>query len=247
MALFRSGTDRAWIAYGRDDPYFGVLAHEEYSRENLSDASLERFFQSGEDAVAELISSIGDAGIRMPNGRALDIGCGVGRLIIPLSTRFKEVVGVDVSRGMLDESARNIAKRRLTNISLCTTIPEQEFDFVHSVLVFQHIDANRGTDMIMRSWVKLAAGGVLAVQIPIWYKGTRARRFLRTIRDVFPMLQVPYNIIKRRPWDRPPMQMNMYDLNSLVTKLFMSGAKQVLLNHHDPDRDFCGVYVVAVK
>ena len=76
--------------------------------------------------------------------RALEIGCGPGRLMKPLSRNFGEIHGVDVS----DEMAA-LARERLAAIPWAhvhTTdgahlpqFADESFDFVYSYAVFQHI------------------------------------------------------------------------------------------------------------
>ena len=50
-------------------------------------------------------------------GRLLDLGCGTGQLAIPLSARFQEVVGVDVSHEMLEEAGGQAAAMGVANIT----------------------------------------------------------------------------------------------------------------------------------
>jgi ubiquinone/menaquinone biosynthesis C-methylase UbiE len=76
--------------------------------------------------------------------RALEIGCGPGRLIKPLSRHFGEIHGVDVS----DEMIR-LARERLseiphahfhaTNGASLAQFADESFEFVYSYAVFQHI------------------------------------------------------------------------------------------------------------
>jgi ubiquinone/menaquinone biosynthesis C-methylase UbiE len=76
--------------------------------------------------------------------RALEIGCGPGRLIKPLSGHFGEIHGVDVS----DEMIR-LARERLSDIrhahfhvnngATLEQFADESFDFVYSYAVFQHI------------------------------------------------------------------------------------------------------------
>jgi SAM-dependent methyltransferase len=76
--------------------------------------------------------------------RALEIGCGPGRLMKPLSRHFGEIHGVDVS----DEMIR-LARERLaliphahvhaTNGASLAQFADSSFDFVYSYAVFQHI------------------------------------------------------------------------------------------------------------
>jgi SAM-dependent methyltransferase len=76
--------------------------------------------------------------------RALEIGCGPGRLMKPLARNFGEIHGVDVS----DEMVR-LARLRLRDISHAhvhatsgATLPlfaDESFDLIYSYAVFQHI------------------------------------------------------------------------------------------------------------
>jgi len=86
---------------------------------------------------------------RLPQGnprarRALEIGCGPGRLLKPLSRRFGEIHGVDVSDEMVA-----LARHRLRDIPHAHAhlspgadlhqFADESFDFVYSYAVFQHI------------------------------------------------------------------------------------------------------------
>ena len=247
IRVFGDSTDDVWRNFGKDDPYFGVLSHEEYSRANLTPAGMEKFFKSGETHIAELLALIERDAIPLRIGRALDFGCGVGRLLIPLATRFREAIGVDVSEGMLTECRKNLEHRKLTNVLLFERIPNLEFDLIHSALSFQHINAVRGYDIISDGWSKVAPGGLLAIQLPIRFTGSRAAWQLRQLRNALPILQIPYNILSRRRWNQPGVQMNVYDLNVISAILLGAGAIQIILLRHDPDNSFVGVYVLALK
>ena len=76
--------------------------------------------------------------------RALEIGCGPGRLMKPLSSDFGEIHGVDVSDEMIA-----IARERLAPIAHAhphvgsgadlRQFADESFDFIYSYAVFQHI------------------------------------------------------------------------------------------------------------
>ncbi len=83
-------------------------------------------------------------GARPAARRALEIGCGPGRLLKPMSQRFGEVHGVDVSDEMI-----GIARARLRGIPHAHAhtgsgadlkqFADESFDFIYSYAVFQHI------------------------------------------------------------------------------------------------------------
>jgi SAM-dependent methyltransferase len=76
--------------------------------------------------------------------RALEIGCGPGRLMLPLSRHFGEIHGVDVSDEMVA-----LARERLAGIPNAhvhrtdgaglSKFADESFDFIYSYAVFQHV------------------------------------------------------------------------------------------------------------
>jgi trans-aconitate methyltransferase len=247
MRFFADSTNEVWQALGQDDPYFGVLSCDEYTRNNLSDSNLEKFFQSGETAIVKLLSSIDALGLKLQFGSVLDFGCGVGRLLIPLANRFEKAVGIDVSEGMLNECRSNLASRHLTNVMLSTSLPSSKCDLVHSALVFQHIRPKRGIQIILDCWSRVAPDGLLAIQLPIRSNLNSLTWLLRQVRNAIPIIQVPYNIAVGKRWNKPGLQMNVYDLNSLAARLLDNGASQITLLQQPSDQFFSGVYLLASK
>ncbi len=76
--------------------------------------------------------------------RALEIGCGPGRLIKPLAHNFGEIHGVDVSDemiGLARQRLRDIphAHVHATNGAELAQFADESFDLVYSYAVFQHI------------------------------------------------------------------------------------------------------------
>src|SRR5919199_4349534 len=99
-------TDKAWEKFVREDPYFGVLADEKFTREQL-EQNRDEFFASGEGAVMLMIERFERHFGPLRRERALDHGCGVGRLSLALARRFEQVVALDVSPSMLAEARPN--------------------------------------------------------------------------------------------------------------------------------------------
>src|SRR5437870_4916423 len=99
-------TDKAWEKFGRDDPYFGVLAEEKFTAGKIVD-NRDDFFASGRSSVSQIIERFEKHFGALSRGRALDHGCGVGRLALPLAEHFDHVVALDISPSMLAEAAAN--------------------------------------------------------------------------------------------------------------------------------------------
>ncbi len=136
---------------------FGRLAQDE-----------EEFFATAGHVVQALEAELARVGGR---GLALEIGCGPGRLMRPMSRHFAEIHGVDVS----DEMVR-LARERLretpharvyaTGGSDLAPFGDNTFDFAYSYAVFQHIPSREVVFRYLEEARRvLKPGGVLRCQI----------------------------------------------------------------------------------
>ena len=77
-----------------------------------------------------------------PEAEALEIGCGVGRLLVPLSEKIRAAHGVDISEVMIEKSRAFCAGHDITTVTTDGTLRDfrdGSLDFVFSFIVFQHI------------------------------------------------------------------------------------------------------------
>lgn len=79
-------------------------------------------------ATAELVAWMRGAGLLQGEYRVLDIGCGIGRLECVLSGTCREIVGIDISRSMVDIARRRCFGLAGTEIRLVSGFGLQEFD-----------------------------------------------------------------------------------------------------------------------
>lgn len=207
-----------WNRIGATDPYWGVLAREEY-RGAISDEMKTRFLQSGEHYAQRLLATIQ----RMQPGfrprRALDFGCGVGRVTIPLA-RECDVVGVDVSDSMIAEARRNVAAAGVASRVTFSKVIEGQFDLVHSLGVLQHVPWREGVPLLAQLVGSLAPGGVAVLDIPYWREASPLRRAVYWTRGRIPGMNGLVNLVRRRRWSDPLILMERYDLN-VVMRLFL--------------------------
>jgi cyclopropane fatty-acyl-phospholipid synthase-like methyltransferase len=91
----------------------------------------------------------------------LEIGCGIGRLLDPLSEKYKECnfYAIDISDEMIKLAPKkdNIKYQQVPN----------NLDFVYSMLVFQHIEHQEKINYIKLAYEKLKVGGNLFFQFVI--------------------------------------------------------------------------------
>ena len=106
----------------------------------------EEFFASAADVVRSLEEELKRLShyVQAVDRRGLEIGCGLGRLMRPMSRNFGELHGVDVSDEMIRLAQERFGASRsihlrVTNGSDLASLASDYFDFVYSYAVFQHI------------------------------------------------------------------------------------------------------------
>jgi SAM-dependent methyltransferase len=131
----------------------------------------DRFFATGEAEIAHVLTLV-DAVQPVPRGRALDFGCGVGRLTRALGAEFERAVGVDISEAMV-EQARRLNEASLTCEFRVNTTPDLRqfetgsFDFVYSSLVLQHLPSAGHVEGYVAEFLRIARpDGLVVFGIP---------------------------------------------------------------------------------
>jgi ubiquinone/menaquinone biosynthesis C-methylase UbiE len=218
---------RQWERYGELDPYYGVLSEPDFHHSRLDAGARERFFESGRRHVAESLAAIESlVGADFECRAALDYGCGVGRLTLPLAERCEQVYGVDVSPSMLREAERNATRVGLLNIEWVPAERLEElsgaYDLVQSFLVFQHIPVREGERIFAALVRGLRSGGVGSIQVALRPSNRAAGAFHWTMKSV-PFAYNLVNVARGRAWLYPHMQMNHYSLNRLGRLLAAAG------------------------
>ena len=130
-------------------------------------SSDEMFRESGKKDLEVLILD----GIDLdPAASALEIGCGVGRLLVPLSERIARVRGVDISPVMVEKSRGYCAGRKNVHVELTDgtlrNVASGSLDFAFSFIVFQHIPGLVPIRAYVREVARcLRPGGVFRFQV----------------------------------------------------------------------------------
>jgi cyclopropane fatty-acyl-phospholipid synthase-like methyltransferase len=127
------------------------------------------FFASGERTVAEeILTDMGNIcqGKHPADMRVLEIGCGAGRVTRALAKLFSEVHAVDVSGEMVRQASEALsgfpqAFVYQNNGKDLTVVPEREFDFAFSSIVFQHIPSREIIENYVREVSRLLRPGAL--------------------------------------------------------------------------------------
>jgi SAM-dependent methyltransferase len=169
---------------------------------------------------------------------SLDFGCGVGRVLLPLANESEKAVGVDISETMLLTARRNALDQNVKNVEFVRSDDELSelssgYDFLHSVIVFQHIPPTRGIVILSRLLDRLHAGGYFWLHLTF----AKDRRFLdNAIRhvEVYRMDVASIALLQERPADESALiSMYDYDLNQVFWTLMKTGIDSIHMHFTD--------------
>jgi SAM-dependent methyltransferase len=220
-SLLTRDTDADWREVGRSQPFWGVITAPEYRTENLTPANVEVFYRSGVADIDGIVARIAAATGAPPRGRALDFGCGAGRLAEAMTAHAEAVTGYDVSPGMLAK-----ARERGGRATYVEALPDGPFDWINSFIVFQHIPPDRGLELMEQLLARLAPDGAVSLQVTVWREQAHVWPAARGWRRWF---RAPL----QRLWARrlPVGQIIMfdYDLSQVVRRLNEAGVVDLTL------------------
>jgi ubiquinone/menaquinone biosynthesis C-methylase UbiE len=153
-----------WNSRAREDAGYYVA----FGRRDQDEAE---FYATATEMVTSLESELRRVPLSQRGSwRALEIGCGPGRLMRPMSRHFLEIDGVDVADEMVA-----IAKQRLSDLpnahphhndgASLSLFPDETFEFVYSYAVFQHIPRREVVIQYLRETHRvMKTGGLTRLQ-----------------------------------------------------------------------------------
>lgn len=153
---------RDWDERARENAFYYIAS----SRDDWTPAE---FFASGEESVRELVIADRDVicrGRDPKKMRALEIGCGAGRMTRALASFFGEAHGVDVSREMVERGrvllvdCPNAFLHHGSGADL-RILGDLRFDFAFSFIVFQHIPSKGVIENYVREVSRLLRPGAV--------------------------------------------------------------------------------------
>jgi SAM-dependent methyltransferase len=167
--LRKQTNSEAWEDWATVDPLWSILTEPAFAETGWD---VDRFFETGEQVVGPLFAQAAELGLPRQRRRALDFGCGVGRLTRAIATRVPDTVGLDIAPTM-------IAKARELNAGVSAArfevhagedlsgYPDATFDVVVSLFVLQHVPERGSVERYLTEFVRvLANGGLAVVQLP---------------------------------------------------------------------------------
>ena len=147
------------------EPIIDASYYVAYGRRGQSDAE---FLAAATGVVNELEAELGRLKAKeRGNWRALEIGCGSGRLMRPMSRHFLEIHGVDVAGDAIRQARENLqdlphAHPRAIHGTSLEDFGDQSFDFVYSFALFPYIPSQELVLAFLREIHRVMRPGGLA-------------------------------------------------------------------------------------
>lgn len=231
-------TRRHWNWFARTDPLWAVLTNPGKAEGRWR---VEEFFATGQVAVAAELRWIQ---LHLPNlnhQRALDFGCGVGRLTQALAAHFTSVTGLDISEQMLalareyNRQGERVTLLHNTRRDL-RALPDNHFDLVMSDITLQHIAPRYARGYIAEFVRVCAPGGAISFQIPAYVPPPVLERFKFSWWP--PTLWTRLCRFGRRRWEKlvppaPVMEVHAIPHAEVCELLRQAGAKVLAVASND--------------
>jgi ubiquinone/menaquinone biosynthesis C-methylase UbiE len=227
---------RDWNRLGRRNAFGAILTGGSGA---IQAWNTDAFFATGGLDVGRFMTNLSDLAAGSKRGRALDFGCGVGRITRALAAHFDSVTGVDVSPSMIEQArALNADMPRceflVNSEPHLAMFPSARFDVVYCRLVLQHIPAPLQPGYIEELIRVLAPGGVLMFQLPERIKSPLARYLVApvaagTLKQHLPLAVIrtyrllTYLYVIARPG--PRMEMRGLPFGQVSALIAQSGAR----------------------
>jgi len=199
---------RHWDEFGKRDPLWAVLTSPA-KKNNQWD--VDEFFAHGEQEIDEVMRYLDTLGIDVARRRALDFGCGVGRLTQALARYFDRVDGVDIAPSMIELAEKynrhgEACCYHLNETDDLRLFADNMFDFIYSCITLQHMRPVYARKYIAEFLRILAPSGVLIFQLPshpLLFRSSGKPNFRGIVLRCVPrmLLDVTYRRIKygKRP------------------------------------------------
>jgi len=218
---------RDWNHLGRVDPLWAIFTRRD---KRLGRWDLDEFFLTGAQDVGQVMEVSTALGYPRRRDKALDFGCGVGRLTRALASHFGHCCGLDISDSMITRAQE--LNRSVQNCSFVLNdrddlqlFADDSFDMIYTKWVLQHLPNADHIISYIRELVRLLRpDGLLVFQVRTWL--TLRVRVLqrRRLFNLLKMLGVGEDFLYRR-LALDPIQMTAVPESAVERILDMMGAK----------------------
>lgn len=197
-----------WTELGEDDPMWVVLTDPTKKGNRWTP---EEFFATGKTEIANVFKNLQTIGISLACRKALDFGCGVGRLTQALAERFGSVDGVDISASMIRHAEKfnrfgDRVKYHLNVRPDLSAFSAKQYDFIYSAIALQHTPPQFQKNYLADFLRLLKPGGIAYFQtihaqgwrnmIPDWF-ADMIRKQRSGGKAFIPLYGLPVNQVRK--------------------------------------------------
>jgi SAM-dependent methyltransferase len=218
-----------WNELAQLDPHWAILTSP---GKRFGRWDTDEFFATGTAEAEAFMRRAAELGVPNARGRALDFGCGLGRMTRALAQHFDECVGLDISEEMVrgardanaDVEGLSFVVNRADDLS---RFPDASFDLVYSMIVLQHVPDRGAIESYVREFCRVLRPGGLAVfslpsHIPAIYRLQWRRRLYLGLRR----LGLSAELLYRRLYLMPIAMSSMPERD--MVRLVESGGAQMV-------------------
>ncbi len=159
---------RQWETLADLDPMWAVLTDQSKLGRKWSEGE---FFESGSREIGDLMVTLDRLAPGASRERALDFGCGIGRLSRALAGYYGQVDAVDVAPSMISLGRElNAHPERCTfHLNAASDLrlfADESFDLIYSNIVLQHMQPALALKYVSEFARCAKRGGLVVFQVP---------------------------------------------------------------------------------
>ncbi|MEI7874956.1 MAG: class I SAM-dependent methyltransferase [Alphaproteobacteria bacterium] len=168
---------RCWQHLGEQEPYWSVLTAPQFKMSHIGSTG-DEFYRSGQACLSTINAFFARSGQAIADIQSvLEFGCGVGRETTALASRFRRVVGVDISAAHLALARQAVSRHHQSNVgfvqlaSIEAVAALPQCDLLYSVIALQHNPPPVMLEVLSQLFDRLRPGGYALFQLPTFWKG----------------------------------------------------------------------------
>jgi len=145
-----------------------------YNSPSRKPGEYDKFFANGEVFVSQELQPVIEKLELSQDSQALEIGCGIGRMVRPLLKSFGTVNGIDVSPVMIEEAIQLSDSPEFSGLKFqpcdgsSIPLPDTSQDLVFSTGVLTHLPSAEVLQQYMHEIHRvLTGGGIFKIEVPI--------------------------------------------------------------------------------
>lgn len=219
-----------WDEFGKIDPLWATFS-DPCKKGNKW--QIEEYFATGVREIQAVMEYVKSVRTDVLNRKALDFGCGVGRLSQAFTNYFDEVHGVDIAPSMIELAEKynrygDKCRYYLNETDDLKLFSNDSFDFIYTNITFLHMEPKYSIAYIKEFLRILSLNGLLIFRLPSQpriFKDTGMISLKGLLIHIIPkkLLDRVYRKVKYR--NQPRMECYWIKKRKIIEFLKKNGAK----------------------